>query len=136
MDHRHLLTTATVAVLATVRPDGSPHVVPIVFAVGEDTIYSAVDHKPKSSTRLARLENIAAYPRVSVLAQHYTDDWEQLWWVRVDGDASVLESPADKQTAIELLTAKYHQYENRAPTGDVISIRIEKITGWRASEGQ
>lgn len=136
MDHRHLLTTATVAVLATVRPDGSPHVVPIVFAVGGDTIYSAVDHKPKSSTRLARLENIAAHPRVSVLAQHYTDDWEHLWWVRVDGDASVIESPADKQTAIELLTAKYHQYENRAPTDDVISIRMEKITGWRASEGQ
>ena len=132
MDHRHLLAAAPVAVLATVRPDGRAHAVPIVFAVGDDHLYSAVDHKPKTTSRLARLENIAAHPQVSVLAQHYDDDWEQLWWVRVDGNASLLESSADRHAAVELLVAKYSQYQDQAPTGEVIAIRIEQITGWTA----
>ncbi|MEE9472759.1 MAG: pyridoxamine 5'-phosphate oxidase family protein, partial [Acidimicrobiia bacterium] len=82
MDARDLLSSAQVGVLASVRPDGRAHAVPIVFAIDGDYLYTAVDHKPKSTTRLARLENIAANPQVSVLAQHYKDDWEQLWWVR------------------------------------------------------
>ena len=132
MDHRHLLSAAPVAVLATVRPDGSAHAVPIVFAIDDNTLYTPIDHKPKSTTRLARLENIRANPQVSVLAHHYGEDWEGLWWVRVDGTASVIEASADRQAAIELLVAKYRQYEGLAPTGDVIAVRIEKLTGWEA----
>ncbi|MBI3692389.1 MAG: pyridoxamine 5'-phosphate oxidase family protein, partial [Mycolicibacterium aromaticivorans] len=67
--------TATVARLATVTPDGPPHVVPIVFAVAESTIYTAVDGKPKTTQRLRRLANIEANPRVSILVDHYEDDW-------------------------------------------------------------
>ena len=133
MEYRHLFAAAPVGVLATVRPDGRAHAVPIVFAVGNNHLYSAVDHKPKSTSRLARLENIAAHPQVSVLAQHYDDDWERLWWVRVDGEASVLESSADRQMAVGLLVAKYRQYQDRAPTGEVIAVRIDQITGWAAS---
>ncbi len=107
---------------------------PIVFAIDGDYLYTAVDHKPKSTTRLARLENIAANPQVSVLAQHYNDDWEQLWWVRVDGKAAVLESADHRQKAVDLLIAKYSQYRSQAPSGNVIAVRIDRLTGWAAAD--
>jgi PPOX class probable F420-dependent enzyme len=108
--------------------------VPIVFAIDGDYLYTAVDHKPKSTTRLARLENIAANPQVSVLAQHYNDDWEQLWWVRVDGKAVVLESADHREKAVDLLIAKYAQYRSQAPSGNVIAVRIDRLTGWAAAD--
>ena len=134
MDARDLLSSAQVAVLASVRPDGRAHAVPIVFAIDGDHLYTAVDHKPKSTTRLARLENIAANPQVSVLAQHYNDDWEQLWWVRADGKAAVLESADHRQNAVDLLMAKYAQYRSQTPSGNVIAVRINRLTGWAADE--
>ena len=134
MDARDLLSSAQVAVLASVRPDGRAHAVPIVFAIDGDHLYTAVDHKPKSTTRLARLENIAANPQVSVLAQHYNDNWEQLWWVRADGEAVVLESADHHQNAVDLLIAKYAQYRSQAPSGNVIAVRINRLTGWAAAD--
>ena len=85
---RERLIRARVARLATVRADGSPHVVPFCFAIGEgDVLYTAVDAKPKSTLELKRLDNVRANPHVSVLVDHYDEEWTQLWWVRVDGPA-------------------------------------------------
>ena len=86
---RAAFASCRVVRLATVRPDGAPHLVPICFALEGDTLYSAVDHKPKASTALQRLANIAANPRVSLLADRYDEDWSLLWWVRADGTAHV-----------------------------------------------
>src|ERR671932_227372 len=80
-----------VARLATTDPDGRPHLVPIVFVVDGDTLYSAVDRKPKRSTKLRRIENARVRPDVTVLVDHYDDDWSRLWWIRVRGRARVLE---------------------------------------------
>src|SRR6187397_2768867 len=81
---------ARVARLATIGPDSRPHLVPIVFVVVDDVVWSAVDSKPKSTRALRRLDNIRSHPRVSVLVDHYDDDWTSLWWVRIDGDAQVV----------------------------------------------
>ncbi len=89
-DLRRRLADSTVAVLATVTPDGRPHAVPVCFALDGAVIYFAVDHKPKRTTDLQRLRNIAANPAVSLLAEHYEHDWNRLWWVRADGIARVL----------------------------------------------
>ena len=67
-----------VARLATVRPDGRPHIVPICFVLAEGVLYTAVDQKPKRASRLVRLENVEANPRVAVLVDHYDDDWSRL----------------------------------------------------------
>ena len=91
---RRRFAAAGVARLATVSPGGRPHLVPVTFAVDGDVIYSAVDAKPKTTTRLARLRNIAAEPRVAMLADHYGPDWDRLWWVRADGAATVLAGAA------------------------------------------
>ena len=82
------LAVAPVARLATVGADGSVHLVPFCFAVVDERLVSAVDHKPKRHTRLQRLADIAATGRASVLVDHYDDDWTQLWWIRVGGAAA------------------------------------------------
>ncbi|HEX9363638.1 MAG TPA: TIGR03668 family PPOX class F420-dependent oxidoreductase, partial [Candidatus Dormibacteraeota bacterium] len=99
------------------------------FAVEEDTLYFAVDAKPKRTTNLKRLRNIAANPAVSVLFDHYEDDWSRLWWVRVDGTARVV-ALGDAGRAIELLIHKYPQYALVRPVGPVVAISMERITGW------
>jgi PPOX class probable F420-dependent enzyme len=127
---RELFASARVARLATVRPDGRPHLVPIVFAVAGDLIVTAVDDvKPKRTRALARLANLSAEPRVSLLADHYDEDWTRLWWVRADGVADVREAdPA----AIALLAARYRQLRERPPPGPVVRIEVERWTGWSA----
>jgi PPOX class probable F420-dependent enzyme len=121
---------APVARLATVRQDGRPHVVPIVFAVDGETLYTAVDGKPKSSARLQRLANIEANPRVSILADHYTEDWSQLWWVRADGVARVWFDGPECERGLELLRSKYTQYREVALDGPVIAVAVENWAWW------
>ena len=121
---------APVARLATVTPDGHPHVVPIVFAVDGDVVYTAVDGKPKSSARLQRLANIAANPRVTIVVDHYADDWSQLWWVRADGTAAVWSDGPECERGLALLRAKYPQYEQVSLDGPVIAVAVEKWTSW------
>ncbi|HMI70126.1 MAG TPA: TIGR03668 family PPOX class F420-dependent oxidoreductase, partial [Solirubrobacteraceae bacterium] len=124
---------ARVGRLATVRPDGRPHVVVCCFAVEGDRVWTAVDEKPKrTGGRLQRLENVRANPHASLLVDHYEEDWERLWWVRVDGAAAVLEKGSEEERAIALLTARYPQYARARPGGPVIAIAIERITGWSA----
>ena len=57
---RRRFAAARVARLATVAADGAPHLVPVVFALIEETVYSVVDAKPKRTTELRRLENVRA----------------------------------------------------------------------------
>jgi len=120
---------APVARLATVDRQGRPHVVPICFVLDGNTLFTAVDEKPKRTRRLRRLENIAANPRVEVLIDHYEDDWSRLWWVRLRGRARIVED----RRAVELLAAKYPQYRDRPPAGPVIAIEIEERSEWTSS---
>jgi PPOX class probable F420-dependent enzyme len=123
--------SARVARLATTGP-GGPHIVPIVFALAGETIYHAVDHKPKRTTALRRLENLRADPRASVLVDDYDEDWEQLWWVRADGVASIL-APGHAE-AVGALRDKYPQYRDRPPEGPVVAIKVTKWSSWSAAE--
>jgi PPOX class probable F420-dependent enzyme len=127
------LAAARVGRLATVRPDGGPHVVVCCYAVEGDRVWTAVDDKPKRGVRLQRLANVRANPHASLLVDHYEEDWERLWWVRIDGAAAVLEIGNEEERAIAALTARYPQYERARPGGPVIAITIERITGWSAS---
>jgi PPOX class probable F420-dependent enzyme len=129
---RELLGGARVARLATVARDGRPRLVPITFVLAGDVIYHAVDDKPKATRRLARLDDLAAEPRASVLADHYEEDWSALWWVRADGRARVLDDMRDDEAtrALDLLAERYAQYRERRPAGPVIALDVERITGW------
>ena len=117
--------------LATVNESGVPHLVPVTFAVADDVICWAVDHKPKSRNDLQRLRNIAANPAVSFLADHYDEDWSALWWARADGIARTLDAP--DSTWINLLANKYRQYRQRPPTGPMVLTDVSRWSGWAAS---
>jgi len=124
---RERLEGARVARLATAGPDG-PHIVPIVFAVVGETIYHAVDHKPKRTTALKRLANLRHDPRCALLADAYDEDWSRLWWVRADGTARILEPGFEP--ALTALAARYEQYRERPPQGPVIAIDVSRWSDW------
>ena len=124
---RARVAAARVGRLATVGPDLRPHVVPVTYAVHGNELFIGIDQKPKSTTDLKRLRNIAENERVAILVDEYDEDWTHLWWVRVDGIARVVESDA---AAIAFLVAKYPQYEADPPRGPVIAIRADGWSGW------
>ncbi|MEB3023814.1 TIGR03668 family PPOX class F420-dependent oxidoreductase [[Mycobacterium] crassicus] len=131
-DPRARFARARVGRLATVSPDGGPHLVPVVFALLDDVVYTAVDAKPKTTQRLRRLTNIEHNSRVSVLVDHYDDDWSQLWWVRADGSATVHRDGPVMRTGYQALRAKYPQYQSIVLAGPVITIAVERWTAWQA----
>jgi PPOX class probable F420-dependent enzyme len=131
---RRRFAQARVARLATVDADGRPHLVPIAFAVDGETIYHAVDHKPKRTRDLRRLANIEANPAVAVLVDHYDDDWSALWWVRADGAGRVIEADtAEGSAAIDRLVERYEQYRERRPEGPVVAVDVARWSGWSAT---
>ena len=133
---RRRFEAARVARLATVSGDGRPHVVPITFALDGEKLVTAVDHKPKRTAALKRLANIAENPRVAVLVDEYSDDWERLWWARADGAASVVEpEPAERERLARLLASRYEQYGSQPPAGPAIVIAVERWSGWAAADG-
>ena len=118
--------------IATLRRDGQPRVVPCCFALTGDRLYWAVDHKPKTTQQLGRLDDIAVHPAVSLVVDHYDDDWEHLWWVRMDGDARVVTDEAERELALDLLAAKYPQYREHRPAGAVVAVDIGRWQSWAA----
>jgi PPOX class probable F420-dependent enzyme len=134
---RHRFLGSPVARLATVTEAGQPHLVPITFApLCADVLVTAVDHKPKRTTALARLANLAVNPAVALLVDRYDDDWTRLWWTRADGQARVLVAGADdreRELALAPLIDRYGQYSTQPPTGPVILISVTRWSGWEAA---
>jgi PPOX class probable F420-dependent enzyme len=140
---RERFESARVARLATADASGRPHLVPVAFVVatrsplpvhdtgqGERVIYSAVDAKPKRTTELRRLANVWENPAVSLLADHYEEDWRALWWARADGVARVLGADEpEARRAHELLAERYPQQRG---AGTVLAVDVERWSGWSA----
>ena len=103
-----------------------------MFAVEGDTLYSAVDQKPKRSRTLRRIENARARPDVTILVDHYEEDWGQLWWIRVRGRARVLDGGDERAHALELLASKYEQYRAEPPDGPVLAVDMTDVREWTA----
>lgn len=133
---RERVRAARVARLATVRSDGSPHLVPICFALLADgaRVVSSVDDKPKSTPELQRLANVRANPATTLLVDHYEEDWPRVWWVRVDGRGRVVEDGAERDEAAAALRAKYEQYEVIGLSGAALVIDIDRWRGWAYSD--
>ena len=130
--HDARLAQARVARLATTDPDGRPHLVPIVFVFDGETLYTAVDRKPKRSTTLRRVENARARPDVTVLVDHYEDDWSRLWWIRLRGRARVLDAGEERERALALLAEKYPRYRREPPHGPVVAVDVTDVREWHA----
>ena len=132
MHETTLVAAARVARLATIDPDGRAHLVPITFALDRNTLYSAVDRKPKRSQRLRRIENARARPEDTILVDHYEENWQRLWWVRLRGHARVLDGGEEREHALALLAEKYHQYREEPPDGPVLAVDVGEVRSWSA----
>jgi PPOX class probable F420-dependent enzyme len=132
---RARFAVARLARLATADGAGRPHLVPVAFAVVEDTIYSAVDAKPKRTRALRRLANVRENPAVAMLVDHWDeDDWAALWWVRADGRGRVIESEdPEARRAVELLRERYPAQRD---AGEVLAVEVERWSGWAAAAGR
>jgi PPOX class probable F420-dependent enzyme len=127
---RQRFAESRVARLATLDADGRPHLVPIVFALAGDILYSAVDAKPKRSATLRRIENARKRPDVTVLVDHYEEQWSRLWWIRLRGRARVLDEGEEAVRALALLADKYEQYRREPPGLPVLAIDITEWRSW------
>jgi PPOX class probable F420-dependent enzyme len=130
---RRRVLAAQVARLATIGLDGRPHLVPIVFVLDGETLYTAVDAKPKRSRKLRRIENARDRPDVVVLVDDYDDDWTRLWWVRLRGRARVLDNGPEANRALRLLKEKYEQYRCQRPGTPVLAVDIAEWRAWDAT---
>jgi len=132
---RSRFTAARVARLATVDAEGTPHIVPVTFALEGDRIVSAVDAKPKRGKPLRRLANIAANPRISLLVDDYDEDWRRLWWARADGAARIVDDGPELTSAFDLLRERYAQYRTVGLIGPAVVVDVDLWLGWSAAEG-
>lgn len=128
---RDRFTQAKVLRLGTADAAGKPHLVPATFAVLGDIVAIAVDHKPKRHSNLKRLRNVQENPAVTLLVDHFDEDWDHLWWVRADGEAQVIENELAYEL-VDALVDKYEQYREHRPAGPVIKIQINRWSGWSA----
>jgi PPOX class probable F420-dependent enzyme len=130
------LEQARVARLATLHAKRGPHIVPVCFTYDGKVFYTAIDQKPKrvAPERLARLQNIRAEPQVALLIDKYDEDWTQLWYILIRGNAKLIPKSAHEERAwaIGKLRAKYPQYVERMLADDAPIIRItpERTTSW------
>ena len=138
---RAFTETARRAVLTTIAPDGRPRPVPICFAIDprRPVLYTPLDDKPKTTSdplRLARVTDILADPRVVVLVDRWDEDWNRLAWVRILGQASLLQpdaDPGEHADVVATLRARYAQYATHdLETRPIIRIAIEHTTSWGA----
>ena len=128
---RERFLAARVLRLATVSAASQPHIVPCTFVLdAAGRIVIGIDSKPKASVNLRRLQNIAANPRVSLLADRYSDDWEQLWWARADGVATIERAGAEHAGHWQLLRDRYPQYEGQVLDGPMIVVTVTAWSGW------
>jgi PPOX class probable F420-dependent enzyme len=126
------LASRRVGHLATADARGSPHLVPVCFAVSEGALYITIDRKPKGDPRaLKRLKNIIENPVAAFVVDRYDEDWARLGWVMLRGPAEILTAGVEHDLAQTLLRSRYPQY--RAMELDdlpVIAIRIARATSW------
>jgi PPOX class probable F420-dependent enzyme len=69
---------------------------------------------------------------VTILVDHYDDDWSQLWWIRLRGSARVLDEGEEREHALDLLVEKYGQYRARRPDGPVLAVDVTDVYAWSA----
>ena len=129
------LAGALIGHLATADPSGAPHVIPVCYAFDGRAIFSVLDQKPKSARliQLRRVKNIQANPQVSLVVDHYEEDWSRLGYILVLGKAELLLEGEEHDGAIRLLRQKYPQYRTMdLEPNPVIKITPQRIVCWGA----
>ena len=147
---RALLAETRRAVLVTLGSSRRLRPVPVCFAVSPppaDVVWTPIDEKPKRSEGaggLARVRDILSNPTVAVLADRWDEDWSRLAWLRLEGEATLLEPPRETGAsgenereharAVVALRARYPQYASHALERlPVIRIAVTRAVEWEAA---
>ena len=121
------------AVMATTRPDGRPHAVPVCFVLESNVVAVPHDHvKPKSAGRLQRERNLDGDGRAALLVERWDiGDWTRLWWVRAD----LRSTGADAALSVHLETALRHKYPQYVgqPFDGLLVFDVDELVGWSAA---
>ena len=126
---RRRAARARAARVGTLDARGRIHLVPIVFAIDGDRLYSSTDEKPRAK----RLRNLQRDPHVSVVIDEYDEDWSRVWWVRLAGTGRALEQGAEYERARRLLCEKYPQFEGDPGGGPIMAVDVQEWSGWAYS---
>lgn len=129
-----LLASTRVARLALLDSDDRPRVLPITFALAGESIWSAIDQKPKRPGEPARVRWLRRRPEAALCVDVYSDDWEQLAWVQMLGRVDVIAVTAGAD-GLAALGAKYQQYREQTPPGPLLRLSAERALCWRAVDG-
>jgi PPOX class probable F420-dependent enzyme len=128
---RAMLEEARVAHLGLVDDRDRPRVLPITFALAGQELWSAIDDKPKRPGEPARLRYLRRKPQAALTVDLYSDDWDELVWVQVLGEVSIVDV-ADAPAALDALRAKYEQYRAASPPGPLLRLAPERALWWSA----
>jgi PPOX class probable F420-dependent enzyme len=132
------ISSSRVGRLATADAGGQPLVVPICYAFDGQALYSAVDAKPKRTppAGLKRIRNLRENPHVSIVIDHYEEDWSRLRYVIIQGEADLLTEGVAFAHAVDLLVAKYSQYRTLGlarEQGLMIRVTPRHVSSWQYS---
>ena len=128
-----MLNRERVGRLGLLDDEGRPRVLPVTFAVAGDAIYSAIDRKPKRAGEPARVRYLRRRPEAALTVDHYEDNWSTLSWVQLLGRVELLD-PADDESGMSALVAKYEPYRDDPPPGPLLVLLPERALHWRADE--
>jgi PPOX class probable F420-dependent enzyme len=128
---RELLATERVARLAFLDGEDRPRVLPVTYAVAGDSVWSAIDDKPKRAAEPARVRYLRRRPEAALCVDRYSDDWSGLAWVQLLGRVAVVAERAP--AAMEALAERYAPYRERTPPGPLLRLSVERALSWRAA---
>jgi PPOX class probable F420-dependent enzyme len=143
MQVKAVIDKARIARLATVDSKSKPHLVPVVFAFDGEQYYIPIDKKTKQESskpeKLKRVKNIQTNPNIALLIDEYNEDWTKLYFVMIQGRASLISNEKGEQQndplllerAHKLLSEKYHQYQKIGIGAYVIMIHPQKVITWK-----
>lgn len=129
---RELLAAQRVGRLAFLDHEDRPRVLPVTYALLGDSVWSAIDDKPKRAAVPARVRYLRRRPEAALCVDRYSDDWDRLAWVQLLGRVDIL-SAAESSAALQALAARYESYRERTPPGPLLRLAVERALCWRAA---
>jgi PPOX class probable F420-dependent enzyme len=127
-----LLAVQRVGRLAFLDDEDRPRVLPVTYAVLGDSVWSAIDDKPKRAVEPARVRYLRRRPEAALCVDRYSDDWSRLAWVQLLGRVNIL-SAAESSAALQALASRYESYRERTPPGPLLRLSVERALCWRAA---
>ena len=119
---------ARVSRMATAGADGRIHNVPISPVLEAGSLLIATD------TTSRKVRNLEANPRVTLVFDEYSEMWDLLRGVVIEGSVRIVRDGVDFTRARALLYEKFRQYEIESPieseTSVILVVTPERVTSW------